>query len=642
MVSKFEKLATGLLTLILFCAPVLIYLYAALNPSQNVFSGITQHRFLNSDTLAFVDFAEAIFVNRENPFAWYWGTHWFLFPDLLLEGLGLNLGASHFSALYSVGIVNYSIFAIAVYLSLRRNIFLASAITGIYGFVGELGVMPFSDLWLPGMHSFYMSAAVIIILTTGSVRLKGPRLFFISLTSFSNELFFIAMSLYVLLLALIYLLRGQLRVFLSERRSEIRELIVSGATSLLGFFTLSNHYDSFWQLHPSKMNVENVRFFLSSQPIVVFILALNVCLLSIYIHFQTSGRLSLQNRMSYERVLLLIAGFLLAIIPTFSSNLPWVPRYATLLLLFGVPLILGEIVRTDNKKNENKRQTHFKSKAFFAATLTFGLFAPTLVGQIAKTSFVPSENDACIINEIQGSIRDQDPINVGAGYWDARRLQALVRDNYSKSQIRFIPMEPNGDNYKWMTDKRDTKLKPNLILANLQNPWFTDSFLRKLEIAQSECENYSLYLGSSERGLKLKSGEYFIYSDSYSLKVNDSWYAPEEWGTWGKGTRSYIDFEGFGSDTPERIIVRFYIPGNKNEARRVQIDLNNAFTIGRVKVNQNTNNEIKVNLTEAHKNLLSSRFRLSFNVDKSFKPSSNSTSSDTRNLGIGLASIKFD
>jgi hypothetical protein len=617
---------------LLYLIPVGIYFYGAFVPSQDSFRGISQNRFLNSDTLAFVDYSKSIFINLENPFSWFWGTHWFLFPDLIVEGINLRLGSTDFSALYSIGILNYSVFTLAMFFLLKKNILLTGTFVGIYGLLGQLGYEPFSDIWLAGMHTFYMSSIVLLIFSTTPRRYYWIRLSVIALLSFSNELFFIVFVLaFLISLSPLKLIRSPIREFKSHK-NQIIEVFISGLSCLVGLATLSNHYVSYWNILPSETGINALSSYITSNNIILFFFFINsMCVLRLF-YALLKNRFSRQETRVTTGESLIIAGVVIALVPLFSTNLPWVPRYATFFMLFTLPLAIQDALRFRTSNNVAKK-IYEKTVSIILVVLLLTL--PIFAGRVNSSTFASPPNESCIINYISTLKYEAQKIEIGAGYWEARKFNKLV--TYAQRTM-FHALDPYGDKYQWMTKKQNLEKNPTIVIENTTNPWFEQGYLDSLRKLRNPCSSFEVY-ATEQRRINLTGGRTFIYNRDSAYKLNETWHQSEDWGTWGQGKSSYLLFDPIESFTPRMLRIKLTIPGQGRERRLVEIIQNDSIILKSVYLQPNETRDLLVSLPFESRNYFLEESKLTFRVDKTLIPSSVSNSSDSRVIGVGLISI---
>jgi hypothetical protein len=620
----------------IWLVPVIAYLFAAINPFQQRFLGLSQNRILNSDTLAFAEFSDSIISKLESPVGWYWGTHWFLFPDVILQGVNLSLGATFFSSSYSIGIINFFTFSYAVYLSSNKRVVVASTIACLFGMLGVFGFEPFSDLWLTGVHTFYMSAVVITVLTAKVCTFVKTRYFFIFLVSFSNELFFVAMTVQLVVMCGMYIFIGSIVEFYRDHLFRFRDLIVSGVGTVLGLLTLSNHYKSIWQFPPQRTNVKAALEYGTSNQLITLILAANLFFVLLFIG--TAWKISNSSIFSENLSMpaLIFAGLALSLFPLFSTNLPWVPRYGTLLMLFGLPLSIGHFDRLFGFRTDIASTLSVRKLVFITPILV-----SVAIGQIAKADFAVGTNEQCILNEMRLLAKKKDGLSVGAGYWDARRLRVLMQQQVKDSSVTFLPTDPSGEPYRWMSEKILATQTPFYILENQQSPWFSKDYLDSMSTLKSTCENYRIYVSSEPLKVELSLSNAFNYNNLTSVRLNETWYQPEVWGTWGRGVESYLDFTPISDTNIKTISLRVQALNYIGDWRRLSVSLNGEKLLKTFVLRANTISEISIPISTEDKESLSRDFRIVLQLDQSVIPARFSNSLDSRELGIGLISISI-
>jgi hypothetical protein len=323
--------------------PILCIFYQLFFPSSGFFPGISGSRYFNSDTLGLFEFSDSLFRDFSPVENWYWGTHWFVFPDLMVLNIFQNLGIGTYKVLVIYGVISYFTIQLTFYFIFKSLVFCCWFST--LGIIGLTGVPPFQDIWYPGFHFqvIAFSALMYFLVNSGS---SGKIqyvliLIFAGLLSFSNEMFGIV---YILTLCCATILMNFFVEF-SRVTSFIRinfyPALICLIFSLTGMQTVYNKYSLNWGF--TEIDLKSIavwNFFFKSNVNLILGGLITLSLLGILINLNFNVRKSVDFNDSIMRHSLFLACLILGFVSLLAAGVDWAPRYISGLLMFSIlPLV---------------------------------------------------------------------------------------------------------------------------------------------------------------------------------------------------------------------------------------------------------------------------------------------------------------
>jgi hypothetical protein len=322
------------LKLVYITTPIALILFQLVYSKKVFLPGIQPERYFNSDSLALLDYSKSLFQEINFYDQWYWGTHWFIFPDLLtlkvLEILGLN----EYRTLLGFGILSYLIIqyvALKVFSYTNMPIWIT-----IIGIAGLLDVTPFQDIWYPG---FYFSAIAIAVWIYYLHNFKSVKtsitISLCALLSFSHQIYGVVIMLLTLVSLVVIYVCQEFDQVIKFVKHNFLQLITCGIFTYVGEKTLYNRYTINWGVTElNSRSIALLEFFKENLLNKVSILGSAASLLACIILL--SG--SIKKIYNFEYITLIISIFLSSLVLTFLSlfaaGTEWLPRYASGLLMF--------------------------------------------------------------------------------------------------------------------------------------------------------------------------------------------------------------------------------------------------------------------------------------------------------------------
>jgi hypothetical protein len=320
----------------LICAVLpLILILVQLTSQKKIFlEGISPDRFYNSDSLALLDYSEGILSHVNFHEEWYWGTHWFLFPDLVTLKILEMIGLSEYRTLLSFGILSYLLMQyVALTVFSHTNLYIWISIIGIAGLINRT---PFQDIWYPG---FYFSATALAILIYYLHNFKFVNKYIIlalcAILSFSHQIYGVLIILLTTVSLVITYLIQDFSLVKKFTKHNVFQVLICGLFTYLGEKTLYNHYSLNWGV--TELNFRSIallEFVKANLLNKIFALGFIMSLISCLILLNGI----IKKNYDFDTVTFIISVFmstlLVAILSLFAAGTEWLPRYTSSLLIF--------------------------------------------------------------------------------------------------------------------------------------------------------------------------------------------------------------------------------------------------------------------------------------------------------------------
>lgn len=323
--------------------PILCVFYQLYFPSRGAFPGISATRYFNSDTLGLFAFSDSLFRDFAPQENWYWGTHWFVFPDLIMLNFLQDIGIGTYKVLLIYGVITYFTIQFIFYYIFKSLViccwFSALSVLGL------TGLPPFQDIWYPGFHFQVIAFSALLYFRINS-RTSGKiqyilTLVFAGVLSFSNEMFGIT---YILTLCCAAILMNYFVEF-SRLTAFVRMNIYPASIclifSLAGMQTVYNKYSLNWGFTEIDLkSIAVLNFFLQSDLNSILGGLIILAPLGILVNLNFNVRKSIDFNDSIMRHSLFLACLILGFVSLLAAGIDWAPRYISGLLMFSIlPLI---------------------------------------------------------------------------------------------------------------------------------------------------------------------------------------------------------------------------------------------------------------------------------------------------------------
>ena len=324
--------------------PILCVVYELLFPSSRAFPGISGDRYFNSDTLGLLAFSDSLFRDLAPLGNWYWGTHWFVFPDLILLNLFQNLGIGTYKVLLIYGAISYLTIQFIFYY-IFRNKFISGWVS-ILGIIGLTGVQPFQDIWFPGFHFQVIALSALMYFQINFVK-RGKIQYLITITlasllSFSNEMFAITYILTLCCAVVLMNFFADFSLLVAFVRLNIYPALICLLFAYAGMKTVYNKYSLNWGF--TEIDIKSIavlNFFFGSNLNLILGGFIILAIISILFNLNNNVRASIDLNASIMRYSLFLACLLLGFVSLLAAGIDWQPRYISGLLMFSILPLVG-------------------------------------------------------------------------------------------------------------------------------------------------------------------------------------------------------------------------------------------------------------------------------------------------------------